>query len=210
MKHNNPLSFDCNDVVLDTPKLVFDGFFKVREYTFKHRLFAGGWSGPIVRELFERGDAVVVLPYDAVTDEVVLVEQFRIGALAATLRNQDNRSPWLVECIAGMIDKDESPAEVASREAEEEAGITLSDVQPIIDFLSTPGGMSERIHLFSATVDSTTAAGIHGLDHEGEDIRVCVVKREQAIQWLYEGKIDNAPTVIALQWLQLNYQKFAK
>lgn len=210
MKFEEQPSPGIDDVTEVTQEKVFDGFFKVNKYTLRHRLFDGRWSELISRELFERGDAVVVLPYDPVTDEVVLIEQFRIGALAATQRNKDNKSPWLIECIAGMIDKQQSPKEVAIREAEEEAGIVLSNVQPIMNFLSTPGGVSERIYLFAATVDSTTADGIHGLDVEHEDIRVCVVKREKAIKWLNEGRIDSAPTVIALQWLQLNINEFSK
>jgi ADP-ribose pyrophosphatase len=202
------VAFDQGDVEVVGIKTVFKGFFKVEEYTLKHRLFAGGISAPFTREVFERGDAVAVLPYDPLTDEVVLVEQFRIGAMAAIQNQRETSSPWLIECLAGMIDTSQQPEDVALREAQEEAAITLSNLQPIMTYYSSPGGMSERIHLFVATVDSTTATGVHGLDSENEDIRVRVVKYQQAIKWLNNGVLNNATTIIALQWLQLNKQQF--
>lgn len=75
-----------------------------------------------------------------------------------------------------------------------------------ISFLASPGGTSERSSIMVGEVDATTASGIHGLADENEDIRVHVVSREQAYQWVEEGKIDNAASVIALQWLQLHHQ----
>lgn len=203
---NDQPAFGQRDVTIVDRQTLFEGFFRVDKVTFKHRLFVGGWSDTICREVFERGDAVAVLPYDPQTDELVLVEQFRIGALTGAQRKDEETSPWLLECIAGMSGADELPTEVATREAEEEAGLKLSGLQPMLNYLSSPGGTSERIHLFAAIVDSRTASGVHGLASENEDIRVCVVKREKALQWLKEGRIDNATTVIALQWLQLNGQ----
>ncbi len=95
----------------------FKGFYKLDKLHVRHELFAGGMSKEISRELFVRHDAVCVLPYDAKRDEVVLIEQFRVGAMKKT------SNPWLVELVAGLIDKDEQPEEVAHREAEEEAGL---------------------------------------------------------------------------------------
>lgn len=211
-----------DDVDLKAKITVFDGFFKINKYTVQHRLFSGEMGGDVERELFERGDAVVVLPYDPVTDEVVLIEQFRIGAYSCTLRlaeQQDEHkqeqqssaekpSPWLIECIAGMIDKGQSAEQVAVREAVEEADIQLTDLKFVMKFFPSPGGMSELMHLYVAKVDSTTAQGIHGLPGENEDIQVLRVKREEAFKWLEKGLITNGPTIIALQWLQLNMKQW--
>ena len=219
---NNPTpGFD--DVDLKAKTTVFDGFFKINKYTVQHRKFSGEMGGDVERELFERGDAAVVLPYDPVTDEVVLIEQFRIGAYSCALRlgeqqnvqqsvqqnSGEKDSPWLIECIAGMIDKGQSPQEVAVREAVEEADVELTDLKFVMKFFPSPGGMSELMYLFVAKVDSTTAKGIHGLPGESEDIRVLRVKREEAFEWLEKGLITNGPTVIALQWLQLNLEKWS-
>jgi ADP-ribose pyrophosphatase len=157
-------------------------------------------SGEVRREIFERGHAAVLLPFDPVRDEVVLVEQIRIAAYDAS------ESPWLMEMVAGMIEEGESPEDVARREAVEEAGLDVRRVKHMLSYLASPGGTSERLTILVGEVDASTAQGIHGLADENEDIRVHVVSREQAYQWVEEGKIDNAASVIALQWLQLHYQ----
>ncbi len=197
-KEASIISFDKSCVEMREKKTVYQGFFDMTTYRFRHRLFSGGWSDEISRELFERGHAAAVLPYDPITDSVVLVEQFRIGAHIA------NCQPWQLEIVAGIIDTDESPEEVAQREAIEEAGIDVSDFQSISRYLSSAGGTSEVLSVFVGRVDSSKAKGIHGVPEEGEDIRVHVVSRQEAYAWVESGKIENAATIIALQWLQLN------
>jgi ADP-ribose pyrophosphatase len=145
----------------------------------------------------DRHDAVCVLLVDFTQREVVFIEQFRVGALREA-------NPWLLELVAGLIDKDEQPEEVARREALEEAGVSIARMEPITRYLPSPGGTSERIHLYVGEVDATKAHGIHGLDEEGEDIRVLTTPFETAYQWVKEGKVNNAASIIALQWLQLN------
>jgi ADP-ribose pyrophosphatase len=184
-------------------KPVFQGFFKINEYQLSHRLFNGSWSKPLTREIFERGDAVVLIPYDAERDQLVLVEQFRPGAL------RTSSNPWLLEFIAGMFGENESAEAVACREAKEEANldITPNSLEPVLDYLSSPGGTSERIYIYIAPVDSRGVGGVYGLEHEGEDIRVHVVDRCHGLKLLEQGKIANAATVIGLQWLAINYQQ---
>jgi ADP-ribose pyrophosphatase len=186
---------------LISKKVLYKGFFQLDEYTFKHKLFQGGWSGEVRREVFERGHAVVVIPYDPIRDEIVLIEQIRVPALATT------KSIWLLELVAGIIEPGELPEKVAERELAEEAGLSLLGLTFINSYLVSPGGTTERFHLFLGQVDATKAAGIHGLEHENEDIRVHVVSREQAYKWVNNGRIDNAATVLGIQWLMLNYQQ---
>ncbi|WP_017734936.1 NUDIX domain-containing protein [Pseudomonas sp. CBZ-4] len=176
----------------------FKGFYQLDRLQLRHEKFDGGMSRVINREVFVRHDAVCVLPYDPQRDEVVLNEQFRVGAMGRT----DN--PWLIEMVAGLIDKDEQPEEVAHREAEEEAGLTFSALWPITKYFPSPGGSTEFVHLYLGRCDSTGVGGVHGLEEEAEDIRVTTWAFEDALQAVRDGRISNAASIIALQWLALN------
>ncbi len=192
--------FTSRDVEIISKESVFEGFFKMVKYRFKHKLFAGGWSDVVEREMFERGHAAAMLPYDPKTDQVVIIEQIRIGAL-------EHEHPWQLEIVAGMIDRDESAEEAIRREAEEEAGITVGRVASVTSYYPSSGGCSEKLDVFVGEVDASKAHGIHGLDYEDEDIRVHVLSREQAYQWVKDGIFENGASIIALQWLQLNHQE---
>lgn len=179
----------------------FRGFYALDRVHLRHELFDGGMGPVISRELFVRHDAVCVLPYDPQRDVVVLIEQFRVGAM-------DKRAnPWLLELVAGLIDKDEAPEEVAHREAREEAGLTLGELWPITTYFPSPGGSDERVHLYVGRCDSEGAGGIHGLVEEGEDIRVLPMSLDAALAAVESGRIDNAASIIALQWLALNRER---
>ncbi|UDJ83142.1 ADP-ribose diphosphatase [Kosakonia oryzae] len=201
---NKPISpemtFTKNDVEIIARETLYSGFFSLDLYRFRHRLFNGEMSGEVRREIFERGHAAVLLPFDPVRDEVVLIEQIRIAAF------DTSESPWLLEMVAGMIEEGETEEDVVRREAVEEAGLTVGRAKKVLSYLASPGGTSERSAVFVGEVDATQAEGVHGLVDENEDIRVHVVSREQAYQWVEEGKIDNAASVIALQWLQLHHE----
>jgi len=190
-------SYQPMDVEVLQQEACYEGFFTMKKLTIRHKLFNGGWGQPINRELFERGEAAAVLLYDPVLDVVVLTEQFRIGAL-------NEPSPWIFELVAGIIEPGETPAEVAIRETQEESGAHITQLTPICQYLVSPGGTNEKLHVFMALLDSTDVGGIHGLEHEGEDIKVHKISRQQAYQGVVDGRINNAATVIALQWLQLN------
>lgn len=177
------------------------GYFEVDRHRLRHQKFDGGWTPELSREVFERGHAVCLLPYDPSRDEVVLIEQFRVGAYAAGL------NPWLLEVVAGIIEPGEKPEDVARREAQEEAGLTIGQLIEIGDILASPGGSSETIRLYCGQAQTVNAGGLHGLDEEGEDIKVHVLGREAALEKLASGAITSAPTVIALQWLALNHQR---
>jgi len=192
------LRFGAQDVRVLGEETAWSGYFSVRRLTLQHRCFAGGWSEPQVREVFDRGDAVGVLPYDPVTDSVVLIEQFRPGAL------RGNDSPWMLELIAGVVEQGESDAEVAHREAMEEAACELSELVPIATVLPSAGACSEQVRLFCGRVRSAGIGDVHGADQEGEDILVHAVSREDALQLVARDRIPNGHTLIALQWLQIN------
>lgn len=200
---------DKDAVEVIEKKTLFDGFFHLDHYLLKHRLFEGGWSDVMSREVFERGHAVAVLLYDPDLDRIVFIEQFRPGAYAAMASNwfdENSDSPWLVELIAGMIGEGESPESVARREALEEANCDIREIIPVCHYLVTPGGSSESVFFFCARVDASEVGGVHGLAHEHEDIRVFTVGVKQAFEWLEAGKITNAMTLIGLQWFHMNHK----
>lgn len=182
-------------------EIVYQGFFRVEKYRLKHTLFGGGWSSEITRELFMRGSCVAVLLYDPHADKVVLIEQFR----ATATQNPDRA--WLMEIVAGAIEEGETAEEVAYRESREEAGCEIHQLMVINEFYTTPGAFSERITLFCGQVDSSQVGGIHGLDHEDEDILVRAVDFNEAYLMLENGAIESAIPIIAIQWLALNRQK---
>jgi len=178
----------------------YQGFFRMERYQLRHQKFSGEWSRPVTRELLERGHAAAVLPYDPKTDCVVLIEQFRIGALTAS------GGAWLMEIVAGIIDAGETPRQVVIREAIEEAGCYITELVPLYDYLVSPGGTSEQIALFCGRTETTkvTHGAIHGLAGEDEDIRVHVMTLSKALALLSAGAIKSASAIIALQWLALN------
>jgi ADP-ribose pyrophosphatase len=180
--------------------VAYQGFFRIDRYRLRHRLFTGGWSAELTREVFERGRAVGVLLYDPVPDAVVLVEQFRLPAHLAGF------SAWQLEIVAGLVDHDgESELEVARREAEEEANLVLTgEIEPMHRFLTSPGGTTETVALFCARVDAAKAGGVHGLADEHEDIKVVVKSVREAMRLLSGGKIENVFTLAALYWLAAN------
>ncbi|MXY39888.1 MAG: NUDIX domain-containing protein [Rhodospirillaceae bacterium] len=181
-------------------KTGWHGYFRLDLLTLRHTRHDGSMSPALEREMFERGHAAGVLPYDPARDEVLLIEQFRPGPLAA-----GDPDPWQIEIVAGMIDKDGETAEdVVRREAMEEAGIEIGDLEPIAEIYTTPGACTERIALFCGRCDLAGAGGIFGLAGEDEDIRAFPCSMEEIREALARRAIRNAITVVALQWLCLN------
>lgn len=189
--------FSRDDVAVEKRETLFRGFYRVDKLHLRHRQFAGGTGPVITREMFVRPPAVGVLVYDADADSVLLIEQFRVGAL-------DDEHPWQMEIVAGLIEPGESPEDVARREVQEEAGVVIDRLERVMEFLPSPGGSDERFALYVASADLSSAGGIHGLPEEGEDIRVNVMSTNQAMAALARGRINNAPCILALQWLALN------
>lgn len=194
---NKITPFTSSDVEIESENTVYDGFFQIKALTLKHRVFAGGWSGVMQRELFRRRPVGAVLPYDPIRDEVVLIQQFRIGALS-------QQNPWLIELVAGITEPDEPVEAMIHREAHEEAGIEILELVKLYQYWVSPGGSSENLTLYCGRVDATKADGIHGIPEEHEDIKVVTMPAQLAIDSVKNGLINNAATIIALQWLELN------
>jgi len=173
----------------------YRGFFRLEKVRLRHSLFRGGMSSVLTREIVERADVAAVLLYDPDHDKVVMIEQFRVGAVA------DPQGPWMLEIVAGLIEPGEAPEQVARREALEEAGCVVGAMVPITTFYATPAKSSEKSYLFCGRIDSSIAGGVHGLPHEGEDIRVLAMASTEALDLLEAGRINSAWPMIALMWL---------
>jgi ADP-ribose pyrophosphatase len=187
-----------DDVEIVEKTTVYKGRFQVDRYRLRHKLHGGGWSEPFVREVFERGHAAAVLPYDPVLDRIVLIEQFRPGAYAAGLH------PWLVEVVAGIIDPGETAEQVVRREAVEEAGVEIGEIEKVAKCMVTPGACSEYVEIFVGRVDASKCGGVHGLAHEHENIRAFALAVDEAEKMLAAHEFTNVVTIVALQWLLLN------
>jgi ADP-ribose pyrophosphatase len=198
------VSDDGLDII--SREIVYRGFFRVDKFRLRHRLYAGGWTAPFDREIFERGRSVGLLLYDPAADAVVLVEQFRLAPHLVGL------PAWQAEIVAGIVAPDDDSEEgVARREAHEEAGVAIDGALiPIHRFMPSPGGSSELIGLYCGAVDSRSAGGLHGLAVEHEDTKVLVLPYRAAMQRLRTGAIINSPTIIALYWLAANRGRLRK
>jgi ADP-ribose pyrophosphatase len=193
--------FSHSDYRIKSTETVFKGFFKMTKTVLEHRLFAGGWSKPLTRELFKRGDAVGVLLYDPVNHLVGLVEQFRLGAM------DEKQGPWQYEVVAGMMSRDENPQQVAIRELKEETGEEVEKLIPICDYLVSVGGTDEKMYMYCGLLDLTGKGGIFGLDGEGEDIRFHVWPYDEVMQAFSEGLLNSAAMTISMLWLQLKHSE---
>ncbi|MFA0812989.1 NUDIX domain-containing protein [Microbulbifer epialgicus] len=207
--HLSP-EFSSDSVEIISREPVFKGFFTMLRLRLRHRLFRGGWSDIFEREVFVRAPAVGVLLYDPVRDLVALTEQFRVGALERAA------GPWCLEVVAGMVEEGENLQDVARREVQEEAGLQVYDLHFIHSYMPSVGGSSERLHLYCALVDLDSAEGYFGLEQENEDIRLKVFPRGTVLEAMAgdyapgENPVDNAATIICMQWLELNRGKIAK
>lgn len=175
-----------------------DGFLRVARYCLRHSLFAGGWSRVLHRERLEPMHAAAAVLYDPQSDQVVMVEQFRIGSLEL------GAAAWTLEPVGGVVHAGEDPAQVVCREAMEEAGCAIVDLVPIGTVQVSPGIAAQRLDLYCGRVNAADLAGVFGLAQEGEETRVTVLDLGQALAALFASGLDNSAAIISLQWLALN------
>ncbi len=172
-------------------------FFRFLSADVEHRTFDGGRSGRLVREGFIGVDAAIVLPYDPVRDRVVLVEQARMGP---RLRHDPN--PWMLEPVAGIIDAREAPEQTARREAQEEAGLAITTLEPAGQFYVSPGGSTDYFYTFVGLCDiAQSQTYLGGLPQEGEDLRLHPMSFDEALALADSGEIATGPALFLLHWL---------
>ncbi len=186
------------DVQVSARREPYARFFAVEEYDLSFRQF-GGTPGPVVtRAVFLSGDAVTVLPYDAVRDRVLVVEQFRSGPFG-----RGDANPWQLEAIAGRIDPGETPEQAARREAVEEAGLTLGALEPVAGYYPSPGICAEFLYSYVALCDLPDgSAGVFGVEGEAEDIRGHLIGFDDLMALVASGEVGNAPLILTALWLQ--------
>lgn len=185
------------DVEVVTLRRPYADFFAIEEYDVRFRRFNGA-MGPVVnRAIFVTSDSALVLPYDPERDRVLLIEQFRPALLA-----RHDRAPWCLEPIAGRIDPGETPEQTAHREAREEAGLTLSALEPISRSYASPGNSTEFYHMYVGLAElPDDAAGVAGLAEENEDIRGHVMSFDEALALADGDQLQATPLVLAINWL---------
>lgn len=177
---------------------VFNGFFRVEKVRLRYERFDGTMSDVITRLNIDRGDSVAVLVHDTTDECIILTEQFRYATV-------EKGPGWILELPAGIVEPGECTEATARREVREEIGYAVDELTTIATFYVSPGGTSERLHVFYAAVSGNnkdSAGG--GVVSEGEDIRVVRVPVQEAIEKTASGVIVDAKTIIAIQWLQLN------
>jgi ADP-ribose pyrophosphatase len=195
-------TFAHADVEVQSRHDLYRGFFRAEAVHLRHRLFrTGEWSAPMRREILYRGEAAGVVLYDPARDQVGLVEQFRLGAL------DEPEGPWRLEVVAGLVEPGEAPPEVARRELQEEAGIEEVELSYIGNYLASPGGCDEKLHLYCGLCDLSRAGGIFGLPSEHEDIKLHVLPAADVFAALFTERCNNPAALIGLQWLQLNRER---
>jgi len=186
------------DVEILDESVLSEHFFTLKQYKVTHSSFLDGDCPPVLRERLEGKTAVSILLFDPREDAIVCVEQFRIGLMGVADRS------WSIETVSGFCDvAHEKPQEVAAREVTEETGCELQDLIEVGEFFVSPGSSTERITVFLGCVDSSKVTGVHGLAHEGEEIRPVVIPREAAVSQLFT-ELNSTSIIIALQWLQIN------
>ncbi len=191
--------WQSNDVEIKSSTFCHEGHFKVFTHQLRYKKFSGQWSAWIDREQIKLPRAVGVILYDPKQDNLVLVEQFRVGPLG-----EAGAENWLLEVVAGYVDDGETLEDAVIREAKEEANVVVEKLIHAHDYYSSPGGLSERLSIFCGIIDSVGVGGVHGVSNEHEDIKVHVLKYIDVERDLTKGMLTSSSTLIALLWLKMN------
>ncbi len=177
--------------------LEYDGFIRIERADLAFEKFSGEMSAAVRRFRYHRGDVAAVMIYDSDRDRVLLIRQFRYAVHART------GDGWLIECVAGIQEKEESIQTGARREVLEETGLKLAGLELLAEYFPSPGGCSDKIHLFLGTLeDPERSLGVHGVAQEGEDIQASWVPLSQALEMARTGQIQDAKTLIGLHMLE--------
>lgn len=193
-----------DDVEIIERRIGYRGFFMLDQVRLRHRRFDGRMSEELSRERFHIGRAVCVLPFDPVRDEVLLIEQFRIGAL------DHPAGPWLLESVAGLLGDGEHPIETARRELIEEAGVVADHLEPIGEYQASPGAVNELVSMFVARADLAQAGGVHGLADEHEDIKSHLLPTAAAFALADQGRVTAVTALLPLRWLQIHHRELRR
>jgi nudix-type nucleoside diphosphatase (YffH/AdpP family) len=179
-------------------ELVGTGWHVLRRTTFDYQHTDGHWTRES-RETYDRGNGATVLLYDPERRTVLLTRQFRYPVYV-----NGHPDGMLIEAAAGLLD-DDSPEDAIRREAEEETGVTVGELQHVYDVYMSPGSVTERLHFYAAPYSPGSRSGVGGgLADEGEDIEVLEIDIDRALGMIRNGEIADAKTIMLLQWAVLD------
>lgn len=168
----------------------------LEKVTFDYKMMDGRWVQQ-TRESYNRGNGAVILLFNKENKTVILTKQFRMPTLL-----NGNKSGFVIEACAGMLDEDH-PDECIIREVEEETGYRIPKVEKVFELYSTPGAVTEKLYYYIGEYQASMKVGSGGgLDSESEDIEVLELPFQKALQMMHIGNIEDAKTVILLQYLQ--------
>jgi nudix-type nucleoside diphosphatase (YffH/AdpP family) len=173
-------------------RVLSDNYGTLKSTTFEWRRNDGAWQ-TMTRDVFDRGNAAAILPYNLARRTVVLVRQFRLPTYV------NGYDDLLIEAAAGLLD-DASPEDRIRAEAEEEIGYRLRHVHKVFEAFMSPGAVTEMIHFFVAEYEpEMRVSDGGGLAHEGEDIEVLELAFDEALKMISDGRIVDAKTIMLLQ-----------
>ena len=186
------------DVQVVDVEVTSDGWHVLRRTTLEMRGRDGGWTTQ-TRETYDRGNGAAILLYDADRGTVLLTRQFRYPVYV-----NGHPDGMLIEAAAGLLDDDE-PEVAIRREAAEELGVAVGEVQHVFDVYMSPGSVTERLHFYVAPyLPSDRVDDGGGVAHEGEEIEVLEVPFADALAMIEDGRIADGKTIMLLQWAALH------
>lgn len=194
--------FNQIDIEVIEKSSLYSGHLELQKFTFKHRLFNGTMSKPIIREVLVKPPFVGVLLFDPEAEVVIMVEQVRVGAVL-----NDKTSPWILELVAGLIEPNETALNAAKRETFEETGCQMLASEFICSYILSPGTSTEQAHLYCGHVKTPVSSGFYGLETEDEDIKTHIFKLSEIFGLLQNGLLTNAASIIGIMWLKENVEK---
>ena len=187
-------------------RLVYRGFFSVEEHDLTYQKFNKEQSNVVTRSTLVSSDAVIILPYDPVNDRILLIEQFRAGPYV-----KGDQNPWVLEPIAGLVDKGETPESAGIREAQEEAHLEIKGLELVARSYPSPGISTEFFHQYIGIVELLDSSNlIAGLSSENEDIRSHIFEYEQFFEIIESGKAKVGPLILLGLWLSKNRNRLRK
>ena len=193
-------------VSLKAKRIMYRGFFSVEEHDLSYQKFNKTQSKVVTRSALVSSDAVIVLPYDPINDRVLLIEQFRTGPYV-----KGDNNPWVLEPIAGLVDKGESPETAGVREAQEEAHLKINKLELVARSYPSPGISTEFFHQYIGVVSLPKSTNlVSGLESESEDIRSHIFSYEEFSKMIVEGEINVGPAILLGLWLSQNRKNLRK
>ena len=187
-----------NNINVLESRVLSEQWYTLRKVTYDHTR-RNGKRITQTREVYDRGNGATILLYNKTSRSVILTRQFRMPTFL-----NGNPDGLLIECCAGLLDRD-NPEQAIRRETEEETGYKITSVQKVMEAYMSPGSVTEILYFFVAeyAADMKVSEG-GGLETENEDIEVMEMPFRRALEMVRTGEIRDAKTILLLQYAQLN------